>query len=217
LDEFSREDKEERWIMGRLTLSQKAWLIGIVMAGLFLVVNLVFVFIGYSTNHPSECKTCHPNSYKMWKENKVHRQSITCTFCHSPHSSSQFAYATSELSNMPKALDRDCIKCHKNYMEEKKKKVLVYAEQLDEESGKVLKVFGPWNLKEITCRNKFSCIFCHKNIAHDRSSSPSNLPRVDYCAGCHYHSAKDPFSQVSPRPRLVFVEDGKKMVYPAIR
>jgi hypothetical protein len=217
LDEFSREDKEERWIMGRLTLSQKAWLIGIVMAGLFLVVNLVFVFIGYSTNHPSECKTCHPNSYKMWKENKVHRQSITCTFCHSPHSSSQFAYATSELSNMPKALDRDCIKCHKNYMEEKKKKVLVYAEQLDEESGKVLKVFGPWNLKEITCRNKFSCIFCHKNIAHDRSSSPSNLPRVDYCAGCHYHSAKDPFSQVSPRPRLVFVEDGKRMVSPAIR
>jgi nitrate/TMAO reductase-like tetraheme cytochrome c subunit len=217
LDEFSSEDKEERWIMGRLTLSQKAWLIGIVMAGLFLVVNLVFVFIGYSTNHPSECKTCHPNSYKMWKENKVHRQSITCTFCHSPHSSSQFAYATSELSNMPKALDRDCIKCHKNYMEEKKKKVLVYAEQLDEESGKVLKVFGPWNLKEITCRNKFSCIFCHKNIAHDRSSSPSNLPRVDYCAGCHYHSAKDPFSQVSPRPRLVFVEDGKKMVSPAIR
>jgi hypothetical protein len=217
LDEFSGEDKEERWIMGRLTLSQKAWLIGIVMAGLFLVVNLVFVFIGYSTNHPSECKTCHPNSYKMWKENKVHRQSITCTFCHSPHSSSQFAYATSELSNMPKALDRDCIKCHKNYMEEKKKKVLVYAEQLDEGSGKVLKVFGPWNLKEITCRNKFSCIFCHKNIAHDRSSSPSNLPRVDYCAGCHYHSAKDPFSQVSPRPRLVFVEDGKKMVSPAIR
>lgn len=217
MDEFSGEDKEERWIMGRLTLSQKAWLIGIVMAGLFLVVNLVFVFIGYSTNHPSECKTCHPNSYKMWKENKVHRQSITCTFCHSPHSSSQFAYATSELSNMPKALDRDCIKCHKNYMEEKKKKVLVYAEQLDEESGKVLKVFGPWNLKEITCRNKFSCIFCHKNIAHDRSSSPSNLPRVDYCAGCHYHSAKDPFSQVSPRPRLVFVEDGKKMVSPAIR
>jgi len=136
LDEFSSEDKEERWIMGRLTLSQKAWLIGIVMAGLFLVVNLVFVFIGYSTNHPSECKTCHPNSYKMWRENKVHRQSITCTFCHSPHSSSQFAYATSELSNMPKALDRDCIKCHKNYMEEKKKKVLVYAEQLDEESGK---------------------------------------------------------------------------------
>jgi nitrate/TMAO reductase-like tetraheme cytochrome c subunit len=203
--------------MVRLTLSQKAWLIGIVMAGLFLVVNLVFVFIGYSTNHPSECKTCHPNSYKMWKENKVHRQSITCTFCHSPHSSSQFAYATSELSNMPKALDRDCIKCHKNYMEEKKKKVLVYAEQLDEESGKVLKVFGPWNLKEITCRNKFSCIFCHKNIAHDRSSSPSNLPRVDYCARCHYHSAKDPFSQVSPRPRLVFMEDGKRMISPAIR
>jgi hypothetical protein len=187
------------------------------MAGLFLVVNLVFVLIGYSTNHPSECKTCHPNSYKMWKENKVHRQSITCTFCHSPHSSSQFAYATSELSNMPKALDRDCIKCHKNYMEEKKKKVLVYAEQLDEESGKVLKVFGPWNLKEITCRNKFSCIFCHKNIAHDRSSSPSNLPRVDYCARCHYHSAKDPFSQVSPRPRLVFLEDGKRKISPAIR
>jgi hypothetical protein len=40
---------------------------------------------------------------------------------------------------------------------------------------------------------------------------------VDYCAGCHYHSVKDPFSQVSPRPRLVFVEDGKKMVSPAIR
>ena len=217
MDEFSGEDKEEWRIMVRLTLSQKAWLIGIVMAGLFLVVNVVFVLIGYSTNHPSECKTCHPNSHKLWKENKVHRQSITCTFCHSSHSSSQFAYATSKLSNMPKALDRDCIKCHKNYMEEKKKKVLVYAEQLDEESGKVLKVFGPWTLKEITCRNKFSCIFCHKNIAHDRGSTPSNLPRVDYCAGCHYHSAKDPFSKVSPRPRLVFIEDGKRMVSPAIR
>ncbi len=202
--------------MAKLTLSQKAWLIGIGMAGVFLAVNLVFVFIGYSTTNPSECKSCHPNSHKLWKENKVHRQSITCTFCHSSHSSSQFAYTPSRLSNMPKALDRDCIKCHKNYMEEKKKKVLVLAEQLDD-SGKVQKTFGPWKLKEITCRNKFSCIFCHKNIAHDRGVSPSNLPRVDYCAECHYHRAKDPFSQVSPRPRLVFIEDGKRMVSLAIR
>ncbi len=203
--------------MLRLTLSQKAWLIGIGMAGVFLAVNVVFILIGYSTNHPSECKTCHSNAYKLWKENTVHRQSITCTFCHSPHSSSQFAYATSALSNMPKALDRDCIKCHKNYMEEKKKKIIVIAEQFDEANGKVLKVFGPWSLKEITCRNKFSCIFCHKNIAHDRGSSPSNLPRADYCAECHYHRAKDPFAQDAPRPRLVFMEDGKKKISPAIR
>ena len=204
-------------MMARFTLSQKAWLIGMVMAGLFLAVNLVFVLIGYSTNHPSECKTCHSNSHKLWKENKVHRQSITCTFCHSPHSSSQFAYVTSRLSNMPKALDRDCIKCHKNYMEEKKKKTLVLAEQLDEESGEVQKVFGPWSLKEITCRGKFSCIFCHKNIAHDRAPSPTNLPRADYCVECHYHRAKDPFAQISPRPRLVFMEGGKKKVSPAIQ
>lgn len=204
-------------MMARFTLSQKAWLIGMVMAGLFLVVNLVFVLIGYSTNHPSECKTCHSNTHKLWKENKVHRQSITCTFCHSPHSSSQFAYATSRLSNMPKALDRDCIKCHKNYMEEKKKKILVLAEQLDEETGEVQKVFGPWSLKEITCRGKFSCIFCHKNIAHDRAPSPTNLPRADYCVECHYHRAKDPFAQISPRPRLVLMEGGKKKVSPAIR
>lgn len=204
-------------MMARFTLSQKAWLIGMVMAGLFLVVNLVFVLIGYSTNHPSECKTCHSNTHKLWKENKVHRQSITCTFCHSPHSSSQFAYATSRLSNMPKALDRDCIKCHKNYMEEKKKKILVLAEQLDEETGEVQKVFGPWSLKEITCRGKFSCIFCHKNIAHDRAPSPTNLPRADYCVECHYHRAKDPFAQISPRPKLVFMEGGKKKVSPAIQ
>lgn len=202
--------------MARLTLSQKGWLIGIVMAGIFLVVNLIFSLIGYSTTHPSECKTCHAGSHKLWKENKVHRQSITCTFCHSPHSSSQFAYAPSKLSNMPKALDRDCIKCHKNYMEEKKKKVMVFAEQLDE-NGNVQQVFGPWSLKEITCRGKFSCIFCHKNIAHDRASSPTNLPRVDYCAECHYHRTKDPFCQVSPAPRLVFMEDGKRKISPAIR
>ena len=110
--------------MVRLTLSQKAWLIGIGMAGIFLVVNLIFVLIGYSTNHPSECKTCHSGAHKLWKENKVHRQSITCTFCHSRHSSSQFAFASSRFSNMPKALDQDCIKCHKNYMEEKKRKML---------------------------------------------------------------------------------------------
>ena len=203
--------------MVRLTLSQKAWLIGIVMAGVFFAANLVFVLIGYSTNSPSECKTCHSASYKLWKENKAHRESITCTFCHSNHSSSQFAYAASSFSNMPKALDQDCIKCHKNYMEEKKKKILVFAEQLDEEGGKVVKVFGPWNLKDITCRGKFSCLACHKNIAHDRGSSPSNLPRIDYCAGCHYHSAKDPFAQVSPRPRLVFVEEGKRKISQAIR
>jgi nitrate/TMAO reductase-like tetraheme cytochrome c subunit len=217
LDDYGGKDKEEWWIMVRLTLSQKAWLIGIGMVGIFLAVNLIFVLIGYSTNSPSECKTCHSGSYKLWKENKAHRESITCTFCHSNHSSSQFAYAASRFSNMPKALDQDCIKCHKNYMEEKKKKILVFAEQLDEEGGKVVKVFGPWNLKDITCRSKFSCIVCHKNIAHDRGLSPSNLPRVDYCADCHYHRAKDPFSQVSPRPRLVFVENGKKMISPAIR
>ena len=203
--------------MGRLTLSQKAWLIGIVMAGVFLVINLIFVLIGYSTSNPSECKTCHSVSYNLWKENKVHRQSIACTFCHSSHSSSQFAYAPSKLSNMPKALDQDCLKCHKNYREEKKKKIVVLAEQVDEESGRVLKVFGPWNLKEIPCRGKFSCIACHKNIAHDRGASPSNLPRVDYCAECHYHREKDPFAQVSPRPRLVFMEDGKRMISQAIR
>jgi len=203
--------------MARLTLSQKAWLIGMVMAGIFLSINIIFVFIGYSTNHPSECKTCHAGAYQLWKENKVHRQSITCTFCHSRHSSSQFAYATSRLSNIPKELDRDCIKCHQNYMEEKKKKTLVLAEQLDEEGEKVVKVFGPWSLKEITCRGKFSCIVCHQNIAHDRGSSPSNLPRMDYCSGCHYHSAKDPFAQVSPRPRLVFIEEGKRRISPGIR
>jgi hypothetical protein len=102
-------------------------------------------------------------------------------------------------------------------MEEKKKKILVLAEQLDEESGKVVRVFGPWNLKEISCRGQVSCIVCHKNIAHDQASPPSNLPRVDYCAECHYHRAKDPFVQVSPRPRLVFIEDGKSRISPAIR
>ena len=203
--------------MVRLTLSQKAWLIGILMAGIFLCINLAFILIGYSTNNPSECKTCHSGSYTLWKENKVHRQSITCTFCHSSHSSSQFAYAASSFSNMAKALDRDCIKCHKNYMEEKKKKIQVSAEQLDEESGKVVRVFGPWSLKEIKCRSKFSCIVCHENIAHDRGSTPSNLPRADYCAECHYHRAKDAFCQVSPRPRLVFIEDGKRTISPAIR
>ncbi len=203
--------------MVRLSLSQKAWLIGIAMVGIFLCVNLVFTLIGYSTNHPSECKSCHSGSYALWKENKVHRQSITCTYCHSSHSSSQFAYAASNFSNMPKALDRDCIKCHQNYMEEEKKKIQVFAEQIDEESGKVVRVFGPWSLKEIKCRGKFSCIVCHKNIAHDRGASPSNLPRIDYCAGCHYHRAKDPFAQVSPSPRLVFIEGGKRMISPAIR
>ena len=203
--------------MVRLSLSQKAWLIGILMAGIFLCVNLVFILIGYSTKHPSECKSCHSGSYALWKENKVHRQSITCTFCHSSHSSSQFAYAASNFSNMPKTLDRDCIKCHKNYMEEKKRKIQVFAEQLDEESGKVVRVFGPWSLKEIPCRGKVSCVVCHKNIAHDRGASPSNLPRIDYCAGCHYHRAKDSFAQVSPSPRLVFIEDGKRMISPAIR
>jgi len=203
--------------MTQLSLSQKAWLIGVLMAGIFLCTNLAFILIGYSTNSPSECKSCHSGSYTLWMENKVHRQSITCTFCHSGHSSSQFAYAASNFSNMPKALDRDCIKCHKNYMEEKKKKIKVFAEQLDEESGKVARVFGPWDLKEIKCRGKFSCTVCHKNIAHDRGAVPSNLPRADYCAECHYHRAKDPFCQVSPRPRLVFIEDGKRMISPAIR
>lgn len=203
-------------MMVKLTLSQKAWMIAGLMAVVFIGANLVFILIGYSTTHPSECRTCHTDSYQLWKENKAHRESITCTFCHSSRMSSQFAYQAERLSAMPKELDRDCLKCHKNFMEEKKTKTMVLAEEVDEKSGRVVRVLGTWRLKEVTCRAKLSCIACHKNIAHDRGWPPTNLPRIDYCAECHYHQ-KDPFGQVFPRPRLVFVRDGKRVVSPGLR
>lgn len=203
--------------MTRLTLSQKAWIIAGLMAAVLIGVHFLFILIGYSTTSSSECKTCHLASYQSWKENKIHRKSITCTFCHSRRMSSQFAYQTERLSTMPKELDRECLKCHRNYMEDKKVKVTVLAETVDEKDGKVLRVFGPWRLKEITCRTKFSCIHCHKNIAHDRGFPPTNLPRIDYCVECHYHQNKEPYSELFPRPRLVFIKNGKRMVSPGLR
>lgn len=204
--------------MAQLNLSQKAWIIGALMAGLFIGVNLFFVLISYTTTSSSECMKCHQDSEKLWKANKIHRQSITCIFCHTDCSSSQYAHLQIRLSNMSKELNKNCLKCHQNYMyEEIIAKTAVMAESLDDKAGKVIKVFGPWSLKDITCRGKFSCIVCHKNISHDRAFSPTNLPRADYCAECHYHSGKDSFCQVSPKPRLVFIKNGKKVISPGIR
>jgi hypothetical protein len=203
--------------MFRLTLSQKAWIIGGIMALVFLGANFSFGILGYTTRSPSECKRCHENPYGLWKDNKIHKLSIKCIYCHSNISSSQYAYIPERLSAMVKELDKNCLRCHENFMDEKKLKATILAEWVDNKSGEVIKVFGPWNMKEITCRAKFSCIACHKNISHDRAIYPTNLPRVDYCAACHYHMEKDAFCQVHPGPRLVFIKDGKRTVSPSIR
>lgn len=203
--------------MSRLTLSQKAWIIGGITALIVLGANFSFGILGFTTRNPNECSSCHENEYRLWKENKAHRLSIKCIYCHSNVSSSEYGYVPGKFFAMVKELNKECLKCHKNFMDEDKLKTTVLAESVDIQSGRVLKVFGPWNIKEITCRGKFPCIACHKNLAHDRALSPTNLPRVDYCAACHYHSEKDAFCRVYPRPRLVFIKDGKRTVSPGIR
>jgi len=204
--------------MRRLTLSQKAWIIGGVTALVFLGANISFGILGYTTRNPSECRSCHEKPYKLWKNNKIHKLSIKCLYCHSNISSSQYGYLPKKFFAMAEELDKECLKCHENFMDKEKLKTTVLAEWIDYKSQKVMKVLGKWNIKQITCRGKFSCIACHKNISHDRCISPTNLPRVDYCAACHYHREKDAFCQVSPGPRLVFIkDDGKRVISPSIR
>lgn len=203
--------------MSRLTRSQKAWIIGGLTALIFLGANLTFAILGYSTRDPSECGKCHTDSYRLWKDNKFHKLSIKCVYCHSSVSSSQYAYIPNRLYAIGEELDRECLKCHENFMDEEKLQTTIFAEWVDKESGKVKRVFGPWSLKEVACRGKFSCLACHKNMAHDRAILSTNLPRVEYCAACHYHREKDAFCQVYPGPRLVFVKQGKRLVSPSIR
>ena len=204
--------------MKQLSITQKAWALGALMVVVFIGVNLVFALVGYTTTGTDQCMQCHPDTNRLWKENRVHRTSITCVYCHSERASEQYAYLPTRLSNRKKELDQNCLKCHRNYMdEERAARTTMFAEKVVHESGKVVETFGPWSLKEMTCRGKFSCIACHKNISHDRAPSPTNLPRADYCGACHYHQVKDPFYTLSPKPRLVFLKDGKRVISPAIR
>ena len=66
--------------MSRLTLSQKAWIIGGITALIVLGANFSFGILGFTTRNPNECGSCHENEYRLWKENKAHRLSIKCIY-----------------------------------------------------------------------------------------------------------------------------------------
>ncbi len=202
--------------MGRLTVTHKAWILGGCTILIFFGVNLSFGLVGYSTRSASECASCHEDAYKSWEKNKIHTTSIECVYCHSQVSSSS-GYIPATFFAVEKELDNKCLGCHANFMDKKKLDTTLSIEWIDDKD-EVQKAFGPWKLKEVTCRGKISCLACHKNVAHDMADFPTNLPRADYCAACHHHS-KDEFSRVSPGSRLVLVimKNGQRSVSPGIR
>ncbi len=206
--------------MIKLTVTHKAWGIVIIIGAILFAANLAYPIFNYTLNTAYHCERCHKQQYKLWEDNKAHRLSISCVYCHTDRSSSEFVYMPERYYNRKDEIKERCVRCHTNYMdEEKAKAVTITLEAKDDITGEMKTVYGPISLNDVTCRDKFSCVYCHINLSHDRADVPTNLPRADYCVDCHtkYHD-KDKHLQMTPRPTLVIIRgDGEKKVSPGIR
>ena len=209
--------------MFKLTRFHVAWITVIILVGILFGINLIFPIFHYTINTAFHCERCHKEAYSLWNDNKVHRTSITCVYCHTGRQSSEFVYMPDKYFNRRDEMKKRCEGCHTNYMDEEKAKMVTLELQAkDEATGETKTVFGPFTLNEVKCRDDFSCVYCHINLSHDKGREPTNLPRIDYCANCHtkYHN-KDVHFQMTPKPTLVIVRKDKDkeelLVSPGIR
>ncbi|MCU0821787.1 MAG: hypothetical protein MUC95_04845 [Spirochaetes bacterium] len=209
--------------MIKLTRVHKAWIVVIILVAILFGINLIFPIFHYTINTAFHCEKCHKEAYRLWNDNKAHRTSITCVYCHTDRPSSEFVYMPQKYFNRKDDMKARCEGCHANYMDkELAKTVTIKMETRDEATGEVKTVYGPITLDAVTCRDNFSCVYCHINLSHDKARTPTNLVRVDYCADCHtgYHS-KDAAFQTTPRPTLVIARKGKDkeeiLISPGVR
>jgi hypothetical protein len=210
--------------MIKLTRIHKAWIVVIILVAILFGLNLVFPIFHYTINTAFHCERCHKEQYRLWKDNKAHRTSITCVYCHTGRPSSEFVYLPDKYFNKKDEMKVRCLGCHANYMDkDKAKEVTLRLESRDEATGELKTVYGPITLDKVACRDDFSCVYCHINLSHDKGKAPTNLPRIDYCANCHTgHHSKDAIFQMEPKPTLVIVRKDKEkkekiLISPGIR
>ena len=209
--------------MIKLTRIHKAWIVVIILVAILFGINIIFPVFHYTINTAFHCERCHKQAYRLWKDNKAHRNSITCVYCHTGRPASEFVYMPQKYFNRKDEMKVRCAGCHANYMDkDKAKAVTIKLESRDEATGEVKTVYGPITLDQVTCRDNFSCVYCHINLSHDKARIPTNLPRIDYCADCHTgHHDKDAAFQMTPKPTLVIARKGKDkeeiLISPGVR
>lgn len=132
----------------------------------------------YTTSDPEYCLTCHGENGGLPNRgiaSSVHPpfSEVRCVDCHSkPHQLLYEGYRRGFLAE-PERVGPNCLRCHAQM-----------AERIDETGFK-------FNSFQIRVAHKLHvdlgarCTDCHANIAHDLRPSPTNRPRMEYCAQCH--------------------------------
>lgn len=132
----------------------------------------------YTTSNPEYCLTCHGENGGLANRgisSAVHPpfSEVRCVDCHSkPHQLLYEGYRQGFMSE-PERVSPNCLRCHGGI-----------AERLDEAGFKfnALQIRIPHKLHvDLGAR----CVDCHYNIEHDLRPTPTNRPRMEYCAQCH--------------------------------
>lgn len=166
-----------------------------VIGAVLVAAGLIgFVLVARAVNtSPAQCASCHPEMTALFKESKSHpADRITCYQCHAAHAElpegfNILAYVRDVLIpekylSSRERLEGRCLECHGNIPE------------AEVENTRLIKVNHKVHLAgqlEVGDRKvSLGCADCHANVAHDRTSAPTNRPLMKGCFAAECH-AKD--------------------------
>ena len=189
-----------------------------VIGGLVIGPHLLFGVVNHVTSSRSYCLSCHNNMLfsEMWEQSKLHRDSISCVYCHSELGE----YLSVEPSAEEYFVSESCLRCHENITRGKKKyRTIIEARGIDTvykwsvvemHKWHVIDVRGkpdkPTFVKAYSEKKNAICVDCHRNIAHENTLAKTYMPVMEYCAECH---PKAKYSMERPLPVFEYIKPKK--------
>lgn len=182
---------------------------------LLVAGNLLYATASFTRNDRSYCLSCHSvdRPAGLWEPSEMHAEGMACFSCHGVLPGREALCGA--FSAHPDTVNPNCIGCHPGILEGRPLGRTVEAWRAADLSGEE-ELVARWDLRDMMytwhVRNRVCvCTDCHRNVAHDSlpASPARNRPRMEYCAECHYHSAKDDYVRVHPIPELRTVPAGE--------
>lgn len=182
-------------------------------AGLAAAADGLYGLVRHTRESRNACLGCHektPGTRGLWDLSPAHGHGIDCLQCHT----SAGGTMKGRISARPETIDPNCMACHFHILQARVDSRVVSVCETQPHARTAdpcTKTLARWPLEDLMytwhVANKVClCTDCHRNVAHDKGEGGVRyVPKTAYCAGCHYHAAKDDYARVRPLP-VLFVE-----------
>jgi|YNPNPStandDraft_1061719.scaffolds.fasta_scaffold00766_20 hypothetical protein len=184
-------------------------------AGLAAAADGLYGLVRHTRESRKVCLSCHektPGTRGLWDLSPAHARGIDCLECHT----SAGGTMKGRISGRPETIDPNCMACHSHILEARiDSRVVTVCERREQEHAgtdqSCAKTLARWPLVDLmytwhVANRVCLCTDCHRNVAHDKGEAGVRyVPKTAYCAGCHYHAAKDDYARMRPLP-VIFVE-----------